>query len=387
MERSWPEGFDKPSRWIFSPYRVCPIGAHVDHQLGVVCGVAIDRGITLGLSPRTDSHLRLRSLDFEGEIDIDLREVGPARGDWGDYARGAATVIERSGHSVQRGFDAVLAAGLPVGGLSSSAAVGSAYLLAMTSLEEIEIDRLELAKLHVRNEVDYIGLRIGLLDPAMILLANENELLQLDCATEELQRAPESTTAPSWRIAVAHSGIERRLAGTGYNNRVGECQEAARELARLEGLDPESVRVLHDIDPSAFRQHRERLTPISRRRASHYFEECERVRAGFAAWSRGDLRDFGKQMTDSGRSSIESYETGCPELQALYEAFVATGGVFGSRFSGGGFGGACVAWVEAERGVDVLTTVEAEYRERFPEAARHFRGFLCQSGPSAQMMD
>ena len=32
---------------IFSPYRVCPLGAHVDHQHGLVTGFAIDKGVDL----------------------------------------------------------------------------------------------------------------------------------------------------------------------------------------------------------------------------------------------------------------------------------------------------------------------------------------------------
>ncbi|MBQ8866114.1 MAG: galactokinase, partial [Bacteroidaceae bacterium] len=30
---------------IFSPYRVCPLGAHVDHQHGLVTGFAFDMGV------------------------------------------------------------------------------------------------------------------------------------------------------------------------------------------------------------------------------------------------------------------------------------------------------------------------------------------------------
>ena len=31
----------------FCPYRICPIGAHSDHNLGKITGLAIDKGIHL----------------------------------------------------------------------------------------------------------------------------------------------------------------------------------------------------------------------------------------------------------------------------------------------------------------------------------------------------
>ncbi len=388
VERLWPDDFDSARRWIFSPYRVCPIGAHVDHNLGLVCGMAIDRGITVGFVPRNDDRVRLLSSDFEGRIELELGKLSDRpQGDWGDYARGAAQVLIGAGHSLRRGFDAVLCGGLPVGGLSSSAAVGAAYLLCLAAAHDLELDPFEAARLHVRSEVEFVGLNVGLLDPAMIFLAEAGSLLELDCASEAFRRIPGGASVAPWRIAVAHSGIERQLvAGTGFNDRVAECRTAARELATSAGIAVDSVDVLRDISPETYAAHRGELTPVSARRAAHFFGECERVQKGVSAWSVGDLEAFGAQITASGRSSIECYETGCPELQALYEAFIEQPGVYGSRFSGGGFGGACIAWVEADAGPEVLRAVEKQYVQQFPERAEGFRAFLCQSGPAAGLV-
>lgn len=40
---------------IFSPYRVCPLGAHVGHQHGLVIGFTIDKGVDLWFDVREDS--------------------------------------------------------------------------------------------------------------------------------------------------------------------------------------------------------------------------------------------------------------------------------------------------------------------------------------------
>ena len=36
---------------VFAPYRICPLGAHIDHQLGNVTAMALDRGTWLAFAP------------------------------------------------------------------------------------------------------------------------------------------------------------------------------------------------------------------------------------------------------------------------------------------------------------------------------------------------
>ena len=59
---------------IFSPYRVCPLGAHVDHQHGLVTGFAFDKGVDLWFNPTEDGSVALKSLTFEGEVSFDVRK-------------------------------------------------------------------------------------------------------------------------------------------------------------------------------------------------------------------------------------------------------------------------------------------------------------------------
>jgi galactokinase/galacturonokinase len=51
---------------IFSPYRVCPLGAHVDHQHGLVTGFAIDKGVDYWFNVREDGRVLLSSRTFDG---------------------------------------------------------------------------------------------------------------------------------------------------------------------------------------------------------------------------------------------------------------------------------------------------------------------------------
>src|SRR6476660_9324806 len=53
-------------RYVLAPYRVCPLGAHVDHQLGMVTGLTIDAGILLAFTPADRDRVRLASRNCPG---------------------------------------------------------------------------------------------------------------------------------------------------------------------------------------------------------------------------------------------------------------------------------------------------------------------------------
>src|ERR1043166_9745554 len=128
------------ARVVRSPYRICPLGAHIDHQLGTVTAMAIDRAVYFAFAPTETPEVRLRSLSFQGEVHFHLHEIPPKRaGDWGNYPRGAVAALERSGHVLKNGLVGVTLGGLEEGGLSSSAAAGVAYLLALEAANELDI--------------------------------------------------------------------------------------------------------------------------------------------------------------------------------------------------------------------------------------------------------
>ena len=56
-----------PEGLSFSPYRVCPIGAHSDHNLGKITGFAIDKGIHVAYRPKKNGVVEMTSLQFPKE--------------------------------------------------------------------------------------------------------------------------------------------------------------------------------------------------------------------------------------------------------------------------------------------------------------------------------
>ena len=173
---------------IFSPYRVCPLGAHVDHQHGLVTGFAIDKGVDLWFNVREDSLVKLSSRTFEGDVEFHVNTPSQVKEKhWGDYARGAKYAL-RNRFELSHGIEGVLQGSLPVGGLSSSAAVLIAYVMAFAKANDITLQPFEVVKIASEAEREYIGLNNGLLDQACIALSKKDQLLFLDCDSNEYSK-------------------------------------------------------------------------------------------------------------------------------------------------------------------------------------------------------
>jgi galactokinase len=102
------------------------------------------------------------------------------------------------------------------------------------------------------------------------------------------------------------------------------------------------------------------------------------VLRGIQRWRRGELAEFGALMNESCRSSLENYQTGSPELACLQQVLEATPGVLGSRFSGAGFGGCCVALVEAGAAQEARERALADFTQRLPALAGRATALLVQ---------
>ena len=370
---------------VRAPYRICPLGAHIDHQLGPVTAMAIDRGVLLAYAPAATRQVRLSSLSFPGQVEFHLDEIPPRQeGDWGNFPRGAAVALQQE-HHLDRGMVGVTAGGLSEGGLSSSAAIGVAYLLALEDLNGLEISPPQNIALDQAIENGYLGLRNGILDQSAILLSKRDWLTRIDCEKVEHELIPRADTTPPFDILIAFSGLRQALVSTDYNRRVDECAAAARELLEAVGRRADRPLLGH-ITPAEYAAHKHRLRDAPARRAAHFFSEVERVERGVDAWQRGDLEAFGRLMTASGHSSIHQYECGCAPLIDLYDILIHTGGVYGARFSGAGFRGCCVALVASAVADQVAAEVRQAYARRQPDLAADAPVLLCQSDDGARVL-
>ena len=354
---------------IFSPYRVCPLGAHVDHQRGLVTGFAIDKGVDLFFNIREDSQVNLSSDNFEGEVHFHLDTPSQVREKhWGDYARGAKYAL-RKRFDLTKGIDGRLRGSLPIGGLSSSAAVLIAYVMAFAKANGIRLKPFEIVQIASEAEREYIGLNNGILDQSCIALGKKDGLLFLDCDSNEYRIVKRNPKMPPFEIGIFFSGLTRSLINSDYNLRVYECKVAAWNMLAYTGqpLKTFDKTFLRDIPRSTFDKTKIAMPDRFARRAEHFYTEYRRVRQGVTAWESGNIKLFGKLSFDSCESSMNNYECGSPELIAIYQIMSKLPGVYGGRFSGAGFKGAVIALVDPAYKESIERSLTDQYLAKFPE--------------------
>ena len=344
-------------RVVVSPYRICPLGAHVDHQGGDVLGRTIDSGTVLAFAPLAEPEMRLYSQRF-GQADFALSAAIDIK-HWACYAQAAAHVLGQR-HLLRYGLAGQVSGTMIGAGLSSSASVGLAYLLALAAVNEIELAPSELVELDHRLENQYLGLKNGILDPATIVHGRADALLHIKTLTDEIHTIPDACPAGSLAWIVAYSGLSRQLVQSGYNSRVSECYEAAWLLQA-------GAQRLSDVPREVFEMRGDLLPEHLRRRAAHYFSEVGRVESGRQAWGACDLETFGALMNASCESSIHQYESGSPFIIDLQNIIRSTPGVYGSRFSGGGYAGCVVALARREAAQAIAASIAERFSREHPE--------------------
>jgi len=365
----------------FCPYRICPIGAHVDHQHGLITGLAIDKGVHIAYGPKKNGVVELSSLQFDCRAQWHISSVPEHPvGDWADYLRGATWALARH-YPLRLGMCGVVEGTMPIGGLSSSAAVIIAFLSALSRVNGIALDEMEMIQIALEAERDYVGVSVGTLDQSCEVLSKKNHLLYLDTKDNSYELIPQRPEMKPYRIAIFFSGIERNLAGSKYNMRVDEAKSAAYALMAYAGMDYGKFAEarLRDVPWAVFNQYKDRLPETWRRRAEHYYGEYERVQRGAEAWRRGDIEAYGRLSFESGHSSIYSWETGSDELRTLYEIMRRTDGIYGGRFSGAGFKGCCMALIDPSFAEAVEKQVGEEYLKAFPALRGKYSFHLCDS--------
>ena len=373
---------------IFSPYRVCPIGAHVDHQHGLVTGFAIDKGVDLWFNVCDDGHVHLDSQSFDGQVDFEISQPSQIREfHWGDYARGAKYALCKR-FELTHGIDGLLQGSLPVGGLSSSAAVLIAYVMAFAKANGISLQPFEVAQIASEAEREYIGLNNGLLDQACIALGRKDGLLFLDCDTNDYRIIKKNAEMPDFELAIFFSGLTRSLVNSDYNLRVYECKTAAWNMLAYmdQPLKTFDKTFLRDIPKTSFDKTKIAMPARFARRAEHFYSEYRRVRQGVTAWETGNLKLFGKLSFDSCESSIHNYECGSPELIAIYEIMRTLPGIYGGRFSGAGFKGACIAIIDPACKEDIERQMTERYLTQFPEYEKTFKCYFVKPDDGARFL-
>jgi len=344
-------------RLFRAPGRVNLIGEHTDYNDGFVMPVAIDFFTQILLFPLDARALEFYSDNFKENVVLDFDNL-PKSGSrhWSDYVVGVALMLIREGHEL-RGARLMLSSDVPIGsGLSSSAAleVATAYALAMTS--DLKIERIELAKLCRRAENEFVGARVGIMDQFVSFFGETDKALLLDCRSLEFEHLP---VPPSAQLVICNTTVKHDLASGAYNERRRQCEEGVEWLRTV----LPNVTALRDVTSQQLEEHRKEMREVIYRRCRHVVMENERVIAAASALKQIDVVKFGKLMNQSHQSLRDDYEVSCAELDLMVDLARKVDGVYGSRMTGGGFGGCTVSLVRGEKVDEFQNKVVAGYKE------------------------
>lgn len=376
-----------PAGVSFCPYRICPLGAHSDHNFGKITGLAIDKGISIAYHPKMNGVIELASLQFEKRAQFHVATVPSVKeNDWADYLRGATIALNKI-RPLRIGLSGVIEGTLPIGGLSSSAAVIIAFLSALCAVNGIQLSEQELIQTALKAENDYVGVSCGKLDQSCEVYSRKDHLLYLDTLDDSYELIPTHPDMKPYKIVIFFSGVERTLAGSKFNMRVDEARSAAYALKAYAGIEYGKFGEtnLREVPYEVYTKYRHLLPENFARRAEHWYTEFERVKKGAEAWRRGDIEAYGKLSFESGYSSIYNWETGSPELKKLYEIMTKTDGIYGGRFSGAGFKGCCMALIDPAYEESVCETVTREYLKEFPALEGKYSVHICSSADGVKI--
>ena len=376
----------EPEGVAFTPYRVCPIGAHSDHQFGKITGFAIDKGIHMAYGPKKNGIIELTSLQFNKRAQFHIQSTPKTKQeDWADYLRGATIALGQK-YNLNVGLCGVIDGELPIGGLSSSAAVIITFLSALCKVNDLYISRSEMIQLAMAAENEYVGVSCGKLDQSCEVYCKKDHLLYMDLRDDSYELIPTHPDMKPYKIAIFFSGVERTLAGSKFNMRVDECRSAAYALEAYAGMEYGKFKEsnLRRVPYEVYLQYKDRLPENWAKRAEHWYTEYDRVQRGAEAWRRGDIEEYGRLSFESGYSSIYNWETGSPELKSLYEIMTRTEGIYGGRFSGAGFKGCCMALIDPAYEEAIKAKVTAEYLKEFPQLEGKYSAYICESANGAK---
>ncbi|NXO35556.1 GALK1 Galactokinase, partial [Locustella ochotensis] len=326
----------------WAPGRVNLIGEHTDYNGGFVLPMALQLGTVLVGSPTQDGTISIITTSAEADEPHRVQFPAPHPGSslspglprWANYVKG---VIQHYRGGPVPGFSAVMASDIPLGGgLSSSAALEVATYTFLQQLCPDDGDLVAKALACQKAEHVFAGMPCGIMDQFISVMGKEGHALLIDCRSLETVLVP--LTDASLAVLITNSNVRHSLTGSEYPTRRRQCEEAAAALGKAS---------LRDATLAELEEARSRLGEEVFRRARHVIGEIARTAQAARALQHRDYRTFGRLMVESHNSLRDDYEVSCPELDELVAAALEVDGVYGSRMTGGGFGGCTVTLLEA----------------------------------------
>lgn len=368
-QQQFEQHFGYPSaHTVFAPGRVNLIGEHTDYNGGFVMPCAINCGMAVSFSPRSDSIWRVYAADLAQTDAFDLRKpIPPSEDKWKNYVRGVVKFVQARCPELICGADIAMCSDVPMSaGLSSSAALEMAIGKTCQQLGDLPLNLTELALIGQQAENQFVGANCGNMDQLTSAHGLADHLLMIDCQSLEIQPTP---VPQGYSIAIINSNVKHDLVAGEYNRRRQECETAAQFFG---------VNTLREVSPEQFIARAadlQQFDELAYKRAKHVVSENYRVLAAAEALKAQEMATLGQLMADSHDSMRDDFEITIPEIDYLVElAQLAIGKQGGARMTGGGFGGCVVCLVPNEK-IDGLRRLIAENYQKQTGIQESF--YLC----------
>lgn len=343
-----------------SPGRVNLIGEHTDYNGGFVLPGAVDKGMVAEIIFNDTDKVRAYALDLGESSEFGLSEDDAPKEHWAKYIFGVCRELAKRGATI-KGFDTVFSGDVPLGaGMSSSAALESAYAFALNDMLDLGFDKMELAKVGQATEHNYVGVKCGIMDQFASIHGKAGHLMRLDCKTGEFQYVPFDPEAHGYKVVLIDSCVKHELVGSPYNKRRESCERAVKAIQQKH---PE-VEFLRDAKPEWLDEVIGVISQEDYIRAKYAIDEVARLLDACAALEAGDYETVGRKMYGTHIGMSVLYEVSCEELDFLNEVAKECG-VTGSRVMGGGFGGCTINVVPAPKFDEFINTVKAKYKTKY----------------------
>jgi galactokinase len=359
LSEAFRERFQRQPELFSAPGRVNLIGEHTDYNEGLVLPMAIAERTRVAAAARSDRVVRAYSQTLRKDRSFSLDDPWTRRGKWLDYVEGVARTLIARGVPVT-GADLYIGSDIPPGaGLSSSAALELAVGLAFTALAKTSLPPRELAAVGQAAEHEYVGVHTGIMDQLIGALGRKGHALLIDCRSFETSEI--AIPASDAVFLVCDTRVRHALAGSEYNRRRAECQEAVELLARAGW----PIKSLRDVRVERLDEALKLLPAPLSRRVRHVVRENARTSAAVDALSRSHLVGLGRLLTGSHVSLRDDFEVSCPELDHVVSFALQQKGVLGARLTGGGFGGSVLLLVQRAALERVEQDIFVSFRDKF----------------------
>ena len=371
VTRHFVEQFGSDPRYLVrAPGRVNLIGEHSDYNEGFVLPIAIDRAIWIAFQPRDDDQVIIHSLDFHSSNSFSIDHLEKEGSNWIEYVKGTAWSLLAEGYPLT-GWEGVMMGDIPIGaGLSSSAALEMAAIIAFSIINGFTLPIKKMALLGQKAENQWIGVNCGIMDQLISVGGAENQALLIDCrslGTQSVQLPSETD------IVVMDTATRRGLMDSAYNERRSQCETVARYF---------KVPFLRDINLEQLESNRSSLGDVTFKRARHVVSENHRTLRAVQALHDNNIIEFGKLLYASHLSLRDDFEVSSDGLNCIVEVAMQSSSCLGARMTGAGFGGCAIALIKEGTSQQFSEELTEKYRIKTnltPEV------YVCKASKGAEL--